>query len=246
MPVLAIHSGRIDYFLNRFHVPSCSFIVTDDVMIPFRSSEFSIILGLHHSGHPIDLDLKMESRFLSRHFAGKVTNADRVAICEKMILLAGSTYENEIDDFRWRRPELNQLFVIRRRPKINQLEHNQPADDEDQLQALKSEVNQLELELRSLLKKAIEEEDSNSAGRLCVVILADEATVSSRNAKISSRKMNSRRKQQQHPVESLFVSAVATQPVASLAYSVDLVPRRKELKKKQSAAVVVLNQQRSS
>ncbi|KZV27728.1 hypothetical protein F511_03966 [Dorcoceras hygrometricum] len=136
--------------------------------------------------------------------------------------------------------------VTRRRPKINQLEHNQPADDEDQLQALKSEVNQLELELRSLLKKAIEEEDSNSAGRLCVVISADEATVSSRNAKISSRKMNSRRKQQQHPVESLFVSAVATQPVASLAYSVDLVPRRKELKKKQSVAVVVLNQQRSS
>ncbi|KZV23435.1 hypothetical protein F511_42022 [Dorcoceras hygrometricum] len=33
-------------------------------------------------------------------------------------------------------------------------------------------------------------------------ISADEATVSSRNAKISSRKMNSRRKQQQHPVES--------------------------------------------
>ncbi|KZV42457.1 hypothetical protein F511_38596 [Dorcoceras hygrometricum] len=28
-------------------------------------------------------------------------------------------------------------------PKINQLEHNQPADDEDQLQALKSKVNQL-------------------------------------------------------------------------------------------------------
>ncbi|KZV57502.1 RNA binding protein isoform 1 [Dorcoceras hygrometricum] len=39
------------------------------------------------------------------------------------------------------------------------------------------------------------------------------------------------------PVESIFVSAV-DQPVASLAYSVDLVPRRKELRKKQSAAVV--------
>ncbi|KZV45414.1 hypothetical protein F511_34414 [Dorcoceras hygrometricum] len=40
-----------------------------------------------------------------------------------------------------------------------------------------------------------------------------------------------RRKQQQHPVESLYESAVATQPVASFAYSVDLVPRRKESKK---------------
>ncbi|KZV43992.1 hypothetical protein F511_30997 [Dorcoceras hygrometricum] len=47
----------------------------------------------------------------------------------------------------------------------------------------------------------------------------------SRNAKIT------RRKQQQHPVESLYESAVATQPVASFAYSVDLVPRRKESKK---------------
>ncbi|KZV30509.1 hypothetical protein F511_18821 [Dorcoceras hygrometricum] len=46
--------------------------------------------------------------------------------------------------------------------------------------------------------------------------------------------------------KSLFESAVATQPVASFAYSVDLVPRRKELKKEQSAAVVVINQQRSS
>ncbi|KZV19139.1 nuclear transcription factor Y subunit C-1 [Dorcoceras hygrometricum] len=90
------------------------------------------------------------------------------------------------------------------------------------------------------------QESADSAGRLCVVISAVEATVSSRNAKISSRKMNSRRKQQQHPVESLYESAVANQPVASFAYSVDLVPRRKELKKKQSAAVVGINQQRSS
>ncbi|KZV14062.1 hypothetical protein F511_44498 [Dorcoceras hygrometricum] len=53
MPVLAISSGRLDYFLNRFHVPSCSFIINDDVMIPFRSSDFSIVLGLHHSGSKI-------------------------------------------------------------------------------------------------------------------------------------------------------------------------------------------------
>ncbi|KZV43280.1 hypothetical protein F511_22217 [Dorcoceras hygrometricum] len=46
--------------------------------------------------------------------------------------------------------------------------------------------------------------------------------------------------------KSLFESAVANQPVASFAYSVDLVPRRKELKKEQSAAVVGINQQRSS
>ncbi|KZV15688.1 U-box domain-containing protein 50 [Dorcoceras hygrometricum] len=88
--------------------------------------------------------------------------------------------------------------------------------------------------------------DEAKRERLCVVISADEATVTSRNAKITSRKMNSRRKQQQHPVESLFESAVANQPVASFAYSVDLVPRRKELKKEQSAAVVGINQQRSS
>ncbi|KZV27787.1 putative receptor-like protein kinase [Dorcoceras hygrometricum] len=110
-----------------------------------------------------------------------------------------------------------------------ELERRETADDEDQLQALKSEVNQL-----------IQQED------FALFISADEATVSSRNAKISSRKMNSRRKQQQHPVESLLESAVANQPVASFAYSVDLVPRRKELKKEQSAAVVVINQQRSS
>ncbi|KZV47952.1 centromere-associated protein E-like [Dorcoceras hygrometricum] len=44
----------------------------------------------------------------------------------------------------------------------------------------------------------------------------------------------SRRKQQQHPVESLYESAVATQPVASFAYSVDLVPRRKKRRSRRS------------
>ncbi|KZV17085.1 hypothetical protein F511_24103 [Dorcoceras hygrometricum] len=92
MPVLAISSGRLDYFLNRFDVPSCSFLINDDVMIPFRSSDFSIVLGLHHSGQPVDLDLKMESRFLARHFASKVTKADRAAIRERMMLLAGTSY----------------------------------------------------------------------------------------------------------------------------------------------------------
>ncbi|KZV41873.1 hypothetical protein F511_29902 [Dorcoceras hygrometricum] len=92
MPVLAISSGHIDYFLNRFDVPSCSFLINDDVMIPFRSSDFSIVLGLHHSGQPVDLDLKMESRFLAHHFASKVTKADRAAIRERMMLLAGTSY----------------------------------------------------------------------------------------------------------------------------------------------------------
>ncbi|KZV25358.1 hypothetical protein F511_07242 [Dorcoceras hygrometricum] len=92
MPVLVISSVRLDYFLNRFDVPSCSFIITDDVMIPFRSSDFSIVLALHHSGQPVDLDLKMESRFLARHFASKVTKADRAAIRERMMLLAGTSY----------------------------------------------------------------------------------------------------------------------------------------------------------
>ncbi|KZV41194.1 hypothetical protein F511_44001 [Dorcoceras hygrometricum] len=99
MPVLAISSGRLDYFLNRFDVPSCSFLINDDAMIPFRSSEFSIVLGLQHSGQPVDLDLKMESRFLARHFASKVTKTDRAAIHERMMLLAGSSEENEVDDF---------------------------------------------------------------------------------------------------------------------------------------------------
>ncbi|KZV51978.1 hypothetical protein F511_08588 [Dorcoceras hygrometricum] len=100
MPDLAISSGRIDYFLNRFDVPSCSFLINDDVMIPFTSSDFSIVLGLHHSGQPVDLDLKMESRFLARHFASKVTKADRAAIRERMMLLAGSIGVREYPNFR--------------------------------------------------------------------------------------------------------------------------------------------------
>ncbi|KZV41792.1 hypothetical protein F511_35584 [Dorcoceras hygrometricum] len=50
----------------------------------------------------------------------------------------------------------------------------------------------------------------NSAGRLCVVISADEATGSSRNAKISSRKMNSRRKQHSKRMRRRFVVATGS------------------------------------
>ncbi|KZV39431.1 hypothetical protein F511_24135 [Dorcoceras hygrometricum] len=66
MSVLAISSGRLDYFLNDF-----MFL------------------------RPVDLDLKMESRFLACHFASKVTKADRAAIRERMMLLAGNSEENE-------------------------------------------------------------------------------------------------------------------------------------------------------
>ncbi|XP_075481259.1 uncharacterized protein LOC142521971 [Primulina tabacum] len=99
MLVLAISSGRIDYFLNRFQGDSCSFFVGDKITIPFKSADFSIVLGLHHIGQPVDLDLKMESKYLTRHFDGKVTNAKRIAIYEKLIFLARSDDECDIDDF---------------------------------------------------------------------------------------------------------------------------------------------------
>ncbi|XP_075492161.1 uncharacterized protein LOC142530287 [Primulina tabacum] len=99
MSVLAISSGRIDYFLNRFQGDSCSFFVGDNITIPFKSADFSFVLGLHHIGQPVDLDLKMESKYLTRHFDGKVTNAKQIAIYEKLIFLARSDDECDIDDF---------------------------------------------------------------------------------------------------------------------------------------------------
>lgn len=99
IPILACFSGRIDYFLNRFDVPSSSFVVSKDIKIPFRSPEFSFILGLHHTGLPIDLKMKKDSVFLSSHFNGKISKAHRSTIREKMLLLAKSKDKNEIDDF---------------------------------------------------------------------------------------------------------------------------------------------------
>ncbi|KZV33355.1 phospholipase D gamma 1-like [Dorcoceras hygrometricum] len=61
----------------------------------------------------------------------------------------------------------------------------------------------------------------------------------SRNAKISRRIVLSIQTQEDS-------GEAFDEPVASFAYSVDLVPRHKELKKEQSAAVVGINQQRSS
>ncbi|KZV58245.1 hypothetical protein F511_35780 [Dorcoceras hygrometricum] len=67
---------------------------------------------------------------------------------------------------------INVQQLVWRRPKRNQLEHNQPADDEDQLQALKSKVNQLKFSRKTL--RCYFSRRSYSA--------------SSCNAKISSRK----------------------------------------------------------
>ncbi|XP_075499175.1 uncharacterized protein LOC142537552 [Primulina tabacum] len=99
LSVLAISCGRIDYFLNIFQGDSCSFFVGENITIPFKSADFSIVLGLHHVGQPVDLDLKLESKFLTRHFDGKVTNANRIAIYEKLIFLARIDDECVIDDF---------------------------------------------------------------------------------------------------------------------------------------------------
>lgn len=100
MHILVISSYQIDYFLNRFHVDSCFFVVGDDFMIPFSSSEFSIILGLHHSsGQPVDLDPKMQSNFLARHLADKVASANQTVDYEKLLLFAINDDDLEIDDF---------------------------------------------------------------------------------------------------------------------------------------------------
>ncbi|XP_073027312.1 uncharacterized protein [Primulina eburnea] len=99
IPALAISSSRIDYVLNRFRFDSCSLVVGEDISIPFTSADFSLILGLRYVGQPVDLDLKVDSKFLSRHFEGKVTNARRADIFKKLSSLAASDDSSEFDDF---------------------------------------------------------------------------------------------------------------------------------------------------
>ncbi|KZV49734.1 hypothetical protein F511_23352 [Dorcoceras hygrometricum] len=64
-----------------------------------------------------------------------------------------------------------------RRPKLNQLEHNNLADDEDQLQALKSKVNQLQ----ELQLKIQQMRRSASYGMSCDDISLDVITISRRS-----------------------------------------------------------------
>ncbi|KZV25880.1 hypothetical protein F511_20127 [Dorcoceras hygrometricum] len=72
-------------------------------------------------------------------------------------------------------------YAIRlwRRPKLNQLEHINLADDEDQLQVLKCEVNQLVHELRSLLEKkkkirVISTADESVSSRKDIIAIQEE------------------------------------------------------------------------
>ncbi|KZV51743.1 clathrin heavy chain 1-like [Dorcoceras hygrometricum] len=187
MPILAISSGRLDYFMNRFDVPSCSFLINDDVMIPFTSSDFSIVLGLHHSGQPVDLDLKMESRFLARHFASKVTKADRAAIRERMMLLAGSIGVREYPNlgvrrslnlyprlFRWGKSKIplksDEIDTLLNRVDITQVLPIRPFNEEENLVSEDGmpEVRRLEKivirqseKIKLLEKRCAELEDQN-------------------------------------------------------------------------------------
>ncbi|XP_073127134.1 uncharacterized protein [Henckelia pumila] len=99
MPVLPVSSDRVDYLFKRFDSPSCSFVVGGDISIPFTSRDFSIVLGLHQRGQQVDLDLKLESSFLSRHFGEKISNTHRIVIKKKLVFLASSNVEADIDDF---------------------------------------------------------------------------------------------------------------------------------------------------
>ncbi|XP_073152446.1 uncharacterized protein [Henckelia pumila] len=99
IPKLAVSSRRVDFILNRFQIESCSLTVGDGIMIPFSPEEFSIILGLHHIGQPVDLDLRMDSIFVARQFGGQVGKAKRATIYKKLISLAGSDDDLEVDDF---------------------------------------------------------------------------------------------------------------------------------------------------
>lgn len=76
MPILPIRNVKIDYLFKRFEIHSCSFIIGSDISISFTSSNFFNVIGLPHIGQQVDLDLKMNSRFLGRHFGEKLNNAD--------------------------------------------------------------------------------------------------------------------------------------------------------------------------
>lgn len=99
MPKLAISSSRVDLILQRFHLQSRSFIFGENIIVPFTSPEFSIVLGLRYGGQPVDLDVNLESEFVARQFSGKIGNVNRSVIYERLSSLAGSENNDNDDDF---------------------------------------------------------------------------------------------------------------------------------------------------
>ncbi|XP_073125651.1 uncharacterized protein [Henckelia pumila] len=99
MPKLSIYSTRVDAILKSFNSDSSSFIFGKNIVVPFTSFEFSIVLGLPYGGQPIYQDLRTKLIFLSRYFAGKRSNATRKIISKNLLLLAESDDESRLDDF---------------------------------------------------------------------------------------------------------------------------------------------------
>ncbi|XP_073135175.1 uncharacterized protein [Henckelia pumila] len=99
MPKLSIYRNRVDVVLKRFDSYSSSFIFGKDIIVPFTSFEFSLVLGLPYAGPQVDLDLRTQSKFLSRYFSGKLCNATRKKISENLLLLAELNDDLQLDDF---------------------------------------------------------------------------------------------------------------------------------------------------
>ncbi|XP_073015731.1 uncharacterized protein [Primulina eburnea] len=93
---LSISTSRVYSMLKRFEVETCSFCFGSNIKVPFTSRELSIVIGLASVGQPVNLDLKLSSNFLERHFKG-VHCVQRNVITEKLFELAGN--DLEIDDF---------------------------------------------------------------------------------------------------------------------------------------------------
>ncbi|KZV20823.1 hypothetical protein F511_42368 [Dorcoceras hygrometricum] len=131
-----------------------------------------------------------------------------------------------------------------RRPKLNQLEHNNLADDEDQLQALKSKVNQLQelqLKIQQMSRGA-------SFGMSCDDISLDVITISrwSQAQKLKRRRVLNQQMKRKRSIQSLG-KPVASYSVQSQALHIQSTwcsgARREEakrLKKISSEAVDIL------
>lgn len=90
---------KVETVLKMFDVQYLSFKFWDNIFVPFKSSKFSILMGLKSIRHPVNIDLKMKSSVLNLYFGGNVSNVIRSSIHLKLFELERKKNTRYIEDF---------------------------------------------------------------------------------------------------------------------------------------------------
>lgn len=102
MPKISYSMTRVQALIQRYREETNTFLIGENIEVPFLSSEFSIVMGLHDQGYDVHRNVnlkKMKSETLSAHFNDSLAEVTRENIVLKLRSLVRRSGDANVQDF---------------------------------------------------------------------------------------------------------------------------------------------------